>query len=92
MGGQEAYPLCDLFMSECLDDKTCEDIIKYVAKKLGIELKLIATRLMSEDDKNDMRNGELPIESLECHIKSWVQNGIPDYAHGLTEPMENSPL
>ena len=64
-----------------MDDRKCKDIIKFLARKLGADPKLIVTRLMSEDDKNDMRNGDLPMESLECHIKVWMEAGCPDYVN-----------
>lgn len=69
-----------------LSDDDCKQIITKLCKKLCVRPQLVVTRLLSEDDKNDMRNGDLPIESLECHIKVWVDNGMPDYAHGKTEP------
>ena len=59
-----------------------------MAKKLCVRPRLIVERLMSEEDKEDMRNGDLPIEALECHIRVWMDNGMPDYAHGLTMPLE----
>lgn len=68
-----------------LSDAECKEIINKLCKKLCVRPHLVVTRLLSEDDKNDMRNGDLPIESLECHIKVWVENGLPDYAHGKTE-------
>ncbi len=64
-----------------MDDNKCKDIIKFLARKLGADPKLIVTRLMSEDDKNDMRNCDLPVRSLECHIKVWMENGCPDYVN-----------
>jgi hypothetical protein len=66
----------------------CKKILSKLGFKLGVSPALIATRLLSEDDKQDMVNGDLPLESLECAIKTWMHNGMPDYAHGLTDPME----
>ncbi len=45
----------------------------------------LATKLLSEDDKQDMLSGDLPIDSLECAVKMWIDAGMPDYAHGLTK-------
>lgn len=61
-----------------LTDAACKVIIKELARKLGVDAKLIVTRLLSEDDKNDIRNGELPIAALECGIKLWIKAGCPD--------------
>lgn len=66
----------------------CKKILSKLGFKLGVSPSLIATRLLSEDDKQDMVNGDLPLDALECHIKVWKDNGMPDYAHGKTDPME----
>lgn len=67
-----------------LTDKACKAIIIQIAKELDVEARLITTRLMSEEDKNDMRAGLLPIEALKAHVKVWIENGLCDYAHGKT--------
>ena len=74
-------------MSQQLSDNACKAIIKGIAKQFKIEAKLITTRLMSEEDKQDMRDGNLPLESLRCHVKVWIEAGLPDYAHGKTVPL-----
>jgi hypothetical protein len=76
-------------MPPVLSDKACKAIIIRVARKLNVEARLITTRLMSEEDKDDMRAGLLPIEALEAHIKVWMDNGMPDYAHGKTIPLKH---
>lgn len=75
-----------------LTDEACKNIIKSMGQRLGIDPKLITTRLMDENDKNDMREGNLSISVLELHVTLWIKAGCPDYAHGSTEPMENSPV
>ena len=70
-----------------LTDDACKKIIRMLASKYKINPRLIVTRLISEDDKNDMRSGNLPIEALETHIKIWIKNGMPDYVNGTTEPL-----
>jgi hypothetical protein len=39
-------------------DIACKAIIKDIAAKFTIDPILITTKLMSEDDKNDLRRGE----------------------------------
>jgi len=75
-----------------LTDDACKNIIREIALKHKIKPRLITTRLMSEDDKEDMRNGELPTRALDLHVEVWIKAGMPDYAHGKTIPMneENS--
>lgn len=83
-------------MSATLSDKACKAIIIRVARKFNVEARLITTRLMSEEDKNDMRAGLLPTDALECHVRVWIAAGMPDYAHGKTVALryeqENSPV
>lgn len=74
-------------MSKALTDAECKDIIRRLGKRLKVDPKLIVTRLMSEEDKKDMRDGNLPLESLRCHVKVWIDTGLPDYAHGKTVPL-----
>lgn len=64
----------------------CKRILSKIGLKLGVSPTLIATRLLSEDDKQDMVNGDVPIESLELHVKLWMDAGMPDYAHGDDKP------
>ena len=83
-------------MPRNLTDSECKDIIRRLGKRLNVEPRLITTRLMSEDDKQDMREDNLPVKSLEVHIRIWMNNGMSDYAHGKTTALryeqENSPV
>jgi chaperonin GroEL (HSP60 family) len=71
-----------------LDDNACKNIIRDLGRRLNVDPKLIVTRLFSEGDKNDMRNGDLPINALKHHIEVWIKAGLPDYAHGKNMPMK----
>lgn len=68
----------------------CQKIISNMGWLLGVSPKLIATRLLSEADKTDMLNGDLTSEQLECAVTVWKRYGMPDYAHGHTEPMKKN--
>lgn len=46
---------------------------------LCVRAELISTKLLSREDKTDMLNGDLPLESLVCHVKVWIANDMPDY-------------
>lgn len=61
----------------------CKKIISNVGWLCGCSSKLIATRLLSEEDKQDMLRGNLSSEALECSVKVWMDSGMPDYAHGF---------
>jgi hypothetical protein len=62
-----------------INDKACKALIRRMAEQFNIDPRLITTRLMSEDDKNDMRYNNLPYESLKMHIQVWIDKCMPDY-------------
>lgn len=62
-----------------LVDNQCKYYICKIAKEYNIEPRLITTLLMSEEDKDDMRFGNLPIHILELHVSAWIKAGMPDY-------------
>jgi hypothetical protein len=64
-----------------LTDDQCKRILSKIGFKLGVSPALIATRLLSENDKQDMRNGDLSVEELELHVEIWRDNGCPDYCN-----------
>lgn len=70
----------------------CKRILSTLGFKLGVSPHLIATRLLSEDDKNDMLNGDLPLDALETAIKVWMASKMPDYANGHTDHLRPSKL
>lgn len=72
---------------DLLNDDECKAIITKLGKKLCLRASLITTRLLSADDKQDMRQGELPVGALEAHIAVWLSNGMPDYANGRDIPL-----
>lgn len=57
----------------------CRRMIFNVGVKLGISPKLIATRLLSEEDKNDMLSGLVDAQYLEQAVRVWSENDSPDY-------------
>lgn len=65
-------------MSTQITKEECQKIIFNLGVKFGVSPRLIATRLLCEDAKRDMLNGEFPLESLECHVEVWKQAGMPD--------------
>jgi len=46
---------------------------------------------LSIDDKNDMLNGLVPDEALECAVKCWMEAGMPNYSIGNTERYKPAP-
>lgn len=68
-------------MKKPLTDKECKSILFNLGLKYGVSPRLISERLLAPEDKDDMRNGDLPLESLDCHVKVWVEAGCPDYVN-----------
>ena len=64
-----------------LSDESCKNIIRNLAGRYNVDPCLVATKLLSKEDKNDMRNGLLPIEVLDAHIKNWAFLKMPDYVN-----------
>lgn len=58
---------------------------------LSVRADLIVTRLLSEEGKHDMLDGSLTDEALYCHVKCWIEAGMPDYANGKFEPYAGEP-
>jgi|FreactTroBogLake_1042271.scaffolds.fasta_scaffold07702_2 hypothetical protein len=57
----------------------CKRILSKLGFKLGVSPTLISTRLLSEEDKQDMMDGKLPLDALELHIRVWISNKTPNY-------------
>jgi hypothetical protein len=62
----------------------CRKQIFNTGIKLGVSPKLISTRLLSVDDKEDMLSGFVSDTDLEVHVLAWMHNKMPDYANGST--------
>lgn len=69
----------------------CRKMISKVAWEIGVSPKLISTRLLSNEDKKDMINGDLPYDSLLCHAKVWKEQGLRDCASGKFDRYSVSP-
>ena len=69
-----------------LTKEQCQRKLFNLGIKLGCSPNLISNRLLSKDDKQDMLNGLITDDELECHVKAWLSNRMPDYANGKTSP------
>ncbi len=66
-------------------EKECKSMIFKLAIKNGVSPKLIASRLLSHDDKQDMLEGIVTEPQLDTAIKCWQKLGMPNYACGNHE-------
>jgi hypothetical protein len=64
----------------------CQKKLFQVALKLGVSPKLISTRLLSKEDKQDMLAGLIEDETLECHVQCWMEAGMTNYSEGDSTP------
>lgn len=69
-----------------LTTEQCQKKLFNLGIKLGVSPKLIASRLLSNDDKDDMLKGLVEDEMLEIAVKCWMDSSMPDYANGHTSP------
>ena len=72
-------------MSKELTKQECQKKLFDIGLKLGVSPKLIATRLLSKDDKDDMLQGLISDDSLLTAVKIWQENGMPNYENGTCE-------
>jgi hypothetical protein len=79
-------------MAKELTKEQCQKKLFHLGVKLGVSPKLISTRLLSIDDKNDMLNGLLPDETLFVAVKCWMEAGMPNYAIGSYERYKPAPV
>lgn len=63
----------------------CQKLLFKIGLQLGVSPKLIATRLLSAEDKEDMLNGLITVDALVTGVTVWMSNGMPDYANGKCE-------
>ncbi|MCC5792828.1 MAG: hypothetical protein JJT82_09525 [Legionellaceae bacterium] len=40
----------------------------------------VIDHLLSVDDEQDIINGDTPADSLQLHIKLWIEGGMPHYS------------
>lgn len=67
-----------------LTEKQCKSILFNLGIKYGVSPRMISERLLSPEDRVGMLNGDVPLESLDMHVKLWKEGGCldmvnPDY-------------
>jgi len=60
----------------------CKKMLFKLAVKYGVPPKLISERLLSKEDKEDMLNGLVSFDTLDCFVKVWKEQGMCNYADG----------
>ncbi len=67
----------------------CKKMLFKLAIKHGVAPKLISERLLSKDDKEDMLQGLVSFETLDCFVQVWKEQGMCNYADGSGKPYDN---
>lgn len=62
--------------TKTLTTDECKRIIFNLGIKFGVSPKLIATRMLTPQDKCDMLNGDLTVPQLEILVQSGKLNGM----------------
>lgn len=60
----------------------CKRMLFKAAVKHGISPRLISERLLSKEDKDDMLQGLVSFEMLDCFITMWKANGMYNCSDG----------
>lgn len=60
----------------------CKKVLVKLAIRHGVPPKLISERLLSLEDKEDMLNGLVSLDALDCFVKVWKEYGMCNYADG----------
>lgn len=60
----------------------CKAIMVKLAIRYGVPPKLIAERLLSTSDKEDMLRDLITFETLNCAVRVWKEYGMCDYSNG----------
>ncbi len=71
-------------------EELCKRMLFKLAIKHGVAPRLISERLLSRDDKKDMLQGLVSFETLDCHVQTWKEYGMCNYAEGNMKPYKAS--
>lgn len=61
-----------------LTEHECKSILFKLGVKYGISPRKLSEQLLSQDDRNDMPEGRTSLETLDLHVKLWIEQGCPD--------------
>lgn len=67
----------------------CKKMLFKLAIKHGVAPKLISERLLSKDDKEDMLQGLITFETLDCFVAVWKEYGMCNHVDGSMKHHES---
>lgn len=76
----------DLLRNECgfnLENLMRRQVIELVQRScqgFSVSASYVLKHLLSNEDINDIADGNIPMETLKLHIELWVAKGIPHYS------------
>jgi hypothetical protein len=72
-----------------INEEKCKQLLFKVALKHAVAPRLISERLLSQEDKEDMLQGLISFETLDCAVAVWKEYGMCNYADGSGKPYEH---
>lgn len=73
-------------MEKPITVEECKKMLFKLAIKHGVAPKLISERLLSKDDKEDMLQGLITFETLDCAVAVWKEYGMCHHVDGSMKP------
>lgn len=76
----------DLLRNECgfdLETVTKTQVIEFVQSSCqgsSVSASYVLKHLLSNEDINDIADGNIPMETLKLHIELWAAKGMPHYS------------
>lgn len=76
----------DLLRNECgfdLETLMRTQVIEFVQSScqgFSVSASYVLKHLLSNDDINDIADGNIPMETLKLHIELWMAKGMPHYS------------
>lgn len=65
----------------------CKRMLFKLAISYGVSPKLISERLLSKEDKQDMLDGFISFETLDCFVRVWIEHGKFDHVGVFGKPV-----
>lgn len=76
-------------MTKPITVEECKRMLFKLGLKHGVSPSLISSRLLCKEDKNDMLQGLVSFDTLDCAVAVWKEYGMCNYADGSGKPYEH---
>jgi hypothetical protein len=76
-------------MEKPITVEDCKKMLFKLAIKHGVSPTLISERLLSKEDKEDMLQDLITIDTLDLFVKVWKEYGMCNHVDGSMKPYES---